>query len=155
MLVLDSCKSGAFIRDARSRLEAEGNIAVITAQDAKRNASFYQGTTSSTQVEFLTYTFCEGLGYVYSDKSTGKPKWLSSVPADSSPSDGTVTIKEILSYTDRNVPGLVAEYMKTFTNGKSKFRVPGVYSTTALKAWGGQDPQVFMPNSMENVVIFG
>ncbi|MBP3409506.1 MAG: Ig-like domain-containing protein, partial [Clostridia bacterium] len=155
VLVLDSCKSGAFIRDAKSRLESEGNIAVITAQSATKNASFYQGTTVGTQVEFLTYTFCEGLGYVYSDKSTGKPKWLGSIPADGSPTDRAVTVKEIFSYTDKNVPTLVAQYMKTFTNGRSKFRVPGVYTTSALKSWGGQDPQVFMPNSMENVVIFG
>ena len=99
--------------------------------------------------------FCEGLGYVYSDRSTGKPKELGYYPADSEVEFGAVTVDEIFSYTDRNVPSLVKEFMATFTDGKSKFRVPGVYTKAALNSWGGQDPQVFMPADMADVAIFG
>ena len=149
ILMLDSCKSGGFIRDTKSLLEADGSIAVITAQTYNKNASYFvKGDGSS--VEFLTYALCAGFGYDYEN---GVP--TGDLKADAN-GDGEVTISECFKYTKSATTSLVkskaASYFKA--GSSTGFLVPGVKTNSQLKSWGGQTPQTFIPSSMEDIVIY-
>lgn len=155
VLIIDSCKSGGFIRDEKTALEQAGNIAVLTAQYAEKNASFYNGQSNATKVEFLTYILCEAMGYRYNEGT------MSSLPGDSN-NDKFVSVTESFNYCVDNVPPLVQEKAasdKDITND-SGFIVPGVKTQAALEAWlggtnPGQKPQIYIPSDLKNVVIYG
>lgn len=151
VLILDSCKSGGFIRDEQSRLSAAGNIAVLTAQTADKNASFFNGKSSATKVEFLTYVFCQGCGYEYDTSTT-----LASLPADDN-ADSLVSVYESFDYCVDEVPGLVMEKAEQYfvAGSTSGFVVPGVSTLAQLKAWGGQNPQIHIPGDLRDLIIFG
>ena len=148
VLVLDSCKSGGFIRDTKSLLEADGNIAVITAQAYNKNASFFVKSDGSS-VEFLTYALCAGFGYDYEN---GVP--TGDLKADAN-GDGDVTIEECFKYTKSTTTSLVKSKASYFKAGSSTgFLVPGVKTNSQLKSWGGQTPQTYIPSSMKDIVLY-
>ncbi len=61
VLILDSCFSGTFINDMKSKLDDEdGRIAVLTAA-SNTKASFYN--TKAKSVDFFTFFLLQGLGY--------------------------------------------------------------------------------------------
>ena len=148
VLMLDSCRSGGFILDNASALIADGNIAVITAQTYNKNASYFVKADGSS-IEFLTYALCWGLGYDYEN---GVP--TGSLAADSN-KNGEVTITECFQFAKSATTSLVKSKSSYFypTTGMG-FLVPGVWSTTALKSWGGQVPQIYIPSSMANLVLY-
>lgn len=149
VLVLDSCRSGGFLKDAQAEVEAEGNIAVITAQTYDRNASYFDGSSAATKVEFMTYVFCQGLGYEYDTQS-----WIG-LQADAN-RDGLVSVSEVFSYTKSRVPKLVKQ--KAEDEGwlaKGVMKIPGVKNWSDYYEWGGQYPQVYIPETMKDLVIYG
>ena len=148
VLVLDSCKSGAFIDDCRSKLDAAGNIAVMTAQVGSKNASYYVGKTASTQIEFMTFAFCKGIGYDLQNSALG------AMAADSD-NDGSVTVQEALTFAKSETTAQVNAKKSTF-NASSKYgiKVPGCYTSALFKSWGGQKPVIYVPSGMEDLVLF-
>ena len=148
MLVLDSCKSGAFIDDCRSKLSAAGNIAVMTAQVGSKNASYYVGTTASNQIEFMTYAFCKGLGYDLQYSAVG------AMAADAD-SDGSVTVQEAIAYAKSETTAQINAKKSTFNpNSKYGIKVPGCYTSALFKSWGGQTPVTFVPDGMKDLVLY-
>lgn len=156
VLVLDSCKSGGFLYDFEDEVAAEENIAVITAQTHDKNAAFFNGSSALRKVEFLTYVFCYGLGYDYSPDDTNYAYFRNAMVADTN-GDNLVTIQEIFDYTKRRVPTLVKEKADQYytAGSKSGFVVPGVDNKTELKAWGGQNPQIYIPDALADTVLYG
>ena len=148
VLVLDSCKSGAFIDDCRSKLSAAGNIAVMTAQVGSKNASYYVGTTASNQIEFMTYAFCKGLGYDLQYSAVG------AMAADAD-SDGSVTVQEAIAYAKSETTAQVNAKKSTFNpNSKYGIKVPGCYTSALFKSWGGQTPVTCVPDGMKDLVLY-
>ena len=150
VLLLDSCRSGGFIRDQMSALAAEGNIAVLTAQTYDKTASYFIRASDKYSLEFLTYAFCYGLGYQYDQKI-----FLSSMAADSN-GDNRVTVGEAFAYAKAETTSLVkAKALAYFKAGsKTGFLVPGVKTNAQLSAWGGQYPQSYIPAALNDVVIY-
>ncbi len=144
ILVLDSCNSGGFIRDARSELADCGNIAVFTAQTYDKGASFYVGKSESSTVEFFTYALCYGLGVQQ------RSNYLDNMPADVN-DDGYVTVEEAFGYARKETKSLIAEKIDTYKKGsKTGFFVPG-----GLDDDWSQNPQKFIPDEMEDMVFYG
>ena len=150
VLLLDSCRSGGFIRDQMSALAAEGNIAVLTAQTYDKTASYFIRASDKYSLEFLTYAFCYGLGYQYDQKI-----FLSSMAADSN-GDNRVTVGEAFAYAKAETTSLVkAKALAYFKAGSTTgFLVPGVKTNAQLSAWGGQYPQSYIPAALNDVVIY-
>ena len=149
VLVLDSCKSGAFIDDCKTKLAAAGNIAVMTAQVGSKNASYYVGKTESTQIEFMTYAFCKGLGYDLQYSTIG------AMAADAN-GDGNITVQEALTYAKSETTAQVNAKKSSFNaNSKYGIKVPGCYTSALFKSWGGQTPVIYVPEGMQNTVLYG
>ena len=153
VLVLDSCRSGGFIVDCAGKISASGRISVLTAQTFDQNASFYQGTSAATTVEFLTYAFCRGLGV---DQMRGT---LGSMYADDD-GDGAVTIAEAFSYAKTDCEYQVALKRGTFkeTANFSKWmaatgciKVPSIYKKSDFDNWY-QSPQYMLATGTANGV---
>lgn len=143
ILVLDSCKSGGFIRDQKGELEDCGNIAVFTAQSYDKGASFYVGRNETSTVEFFTYAFCYGLGVQQLNN------YLSQMPADSD-DDGFITVDEAFGYARRETKRLIADKIDTYKKGsKYGFIVPG-----DLNDEWSQNPQKYIPGAMEDLVFY-
>ena len=151
VLILDSCRSGGFIVDCSGRISASGNISVLTAQTYDQNASFYQGTSAATTVEFLTYAFCRGLGV---DQMKGT---LDSMYADDD-RDGAVTIAEAFSYAKSDCEYQVALKRGTFKEtanfskwmaAKSCIKVPSIYKKSDFDNWY-QSPQYMLATGTAN-----
>ncbi len=145
VLILDSCRSGGFIVDCSGRINAAGNISVLTAQTFDQNASFYHGTSAATTVEFLTYAFCRGLGV---DQIKGAQD---SMYADDN-GDGQVTIAEAFAYAKSDCEYQVALKRGTFkeTANLSKWmaatgciKVPSIYKKSDFDNWY-QSPQYLL-----------
>ena len=150
-LILDSCRSGGFIVDCAGRISSSGKISVLTAQTYDQNASFYQGTSAATTVEFLTYAFCRGLGV---DQMKGT---LDSMYADDD-RDGAVTISEAFSYAKSDCEYQVALKRGTFKEtanfskwmaAKSCIKVPSIYKKSDFDNWY-QSPQYMLATGTAN-----
>ena len=148
VLVLDSCKSGAFVDDCKSKLAAAGNIAVMTAQIGTKNASYYVGRTERDQIEFMTYSFCKGLGYDLQFST------LVAMAADAN-GDGSVTVQEAISFAKSETTAQVNAKKSTFdASSKYGIKVPGCYTSALFKSWGGQTPVIYVPDGMKNLVLY-
>lgn len=131
VLILDSCFSGAFVDDCRSQLQAEGNIAVLTAQQGYKSASYYDSSNKANVMEFLTYSFCKGIGFDLHANAA------STLAADAN-RDNKVTVSEAFSYARSETSAQVEE-----KKNLSGFRVPGLSkppTASQLRNWGGQTP---------------
>ena len=135
ILILDSCYSGTFINDMKSRLNGEdGRIAVLAAASNTR-ATFYN--KSSKSVDFFTFFLLQGLGY------NEKESWWNKNAAGDKGSypgyfsadlngngDGAATLGEFYSFAsnciDANIPG----YMKKswYWGDKSKVQKTRFYA---------------------------
>ena len=148
VLMLDSCRSGGFIRDTQNDLEEAGDIAVITAQTYNKNASFFVKSDGSS-IEFMTYVLCAAFGMDYENEV-----YNGNLKADSD-GDGAVTLSECFKYTKSQTTSLVKSKMSYFSAGSSKgFLVPGVKTGSQLKSWASQTPQYYIPSGMGDLVIF-
>ena len=153
VLVLVSCKSGGFIVDCSGSINAAGNISVLTAQTFDQNASFYQGKTGSTTVEFLTYSLGRGLGY---DQMNGA---LPSMLADRN-GDGQVSVAEAFSYAASDCEfqvGLKRSTFKettssTWLSATSCIKVPSIYRKSAFDNWY-QSPQYTLAPGASELVL--
>ena len=92
ILILDSCFSGVFITNMRSRLNAaNGRITVLTAASDTK-ASYYDGKNTSTDFDFFTYYLLYGLNYDMNEHAYGV-----GYNADAN-RDGKVTVDEFFQY---------------------------------------------------------
>ena len=154
VLVLVSCRSGGFILDCSGSIDAAGNISVLTAQTYDQNASFYQGKTEGTTVEFLTYSLGRGLGY---DQMNGT---LPSMPADRN-GDGQVSVAEAFSYAASDCEFQVGLKRSTFKatssfsswlSATSCIKVPYVYKQSDFDNWY-QSPQYRLAPGASEIVL--
>lgn len=118
VLILDSCYSGTFINDMKSRLKAEnGRIAVLTAASNTR-ATYYNN--KSKAVDFFTFFLLMGLGYNekedwWNGNSEGdKGSYPGYFAADKRGNgDGAATLGEFYSFAsnsiDANIPGYMTK----------------------------------------------
>ena len=155
ILVLDSCKSGGFITDCSGGIASKGNMSVLTAQSFDKNASYYQGSSTATTVEFLTYAFCRGLGV---DQMTGT---MAAMNADSN-GDGQITVQEAFAYARSDCQIQIGLKRSTFkpTSSLSAWmaatkciKVPGIYTQAAFDAWS-QTPQIMMASNASDLVFY-
>ena len=115
ILILDTCYSGTFINDMKSRLDAEnGRIAVLTAA-SNTKATFYN---SANSVDFFTFFLLQGLGYNEKDGW-----WIGSADGDKGSypgylsadvkgnGDGAVTLGEMFSYASNCIDVNIPKYM--------------------------------------------
>ena len=131
VLILDSCYSGVFIDNLRSRLSAEGGrIAVMTAAD-DTTATYNTTTDTNRAHDYFTLYLLEGAGY-----SMTSHKFSGGMPADSN-GDGQLTFYEMFHYARDEVLGNMSK------NSRSSF-----HGSTA------QDPQCYA-GSLGNLVLFG
>ena len=144
ILVLDSCRSGGFIRDCSAELAAAGNISVLTAQSYDKYASFYVGKTKETTVEFLTYSLCLGMGV---DQIRGtQPR----MEADKN-GDNRVSVSEAFNFARSETISQVASKLVDYDpNSKTGLYIPGGY----FNGWS-QNPQIYIAPGMENLPILG
>ena len=153
VLVLVSCRSGGFIVDCSGSISAAGNISVLTAQEYDKNASFYQGTSTATTVEFLTYALGRGLGY---DQINGM---MSSMGADKN-GDGQVSVSEAFSYAKSDCEAQVGAKRGTFKettsstwlSAKSCIKVPGILKKTDFNNWY-QSPQYQLASGASDIIL--
>ena len=155
ILVLDSCKSGGFITDCSGGIASKGNMSVLTAQSFDKNASYYQGSSTATTVEFLTYAFCRGLG---EDQMAGT---MAAMNADSN-GDGQITVQEAFAYARSDCQIQIGLKRSTFkpTSSLSAWmaatkciKVPGIYTQAAFDAWS-QTPQIMMASNASDLVFY-
>ena len=116
ILILDSCYSGTFINDMKSRLDDEGGrIAVLTAA-SNTKASFY--TNKARSVDFFTFFLLQGLGY-----NEREGWWTKNADADKGSypgyfladkkgnGDGAATLGEIYSFASKCIDVNIPTYM--------------------------------------------
>ena len=117
ILILDSCYSGTFINDMKSKLKAEnGRIAVLTAA-SNTKATFYNNKSKS--VDFFTFFLLQGLGYnekenwwnknAAGDKG-GYPGYFSADITGNK--DGAATLLEFYSFASNCIDVNIPKYMK-------------------------------------------
>lgn len=117
ILILDSCYSGTFINDMKSKLNAEdGRIAVLTAASNTR-ATFYNN--KSKAVDFFTFFLLQGLGYNERDDwwnanaSGDKGSYPGYFAADlRGNGDGAATLGEFYSFASNCIDANIPKYMK-------------------------------------------
>lgn len=116
ILILDSCYSGTFINDMKSKLDDEdGRIAVLTAA-SNTKASFYNIKAKS--VDFFTFFLLQGLGYNEKDgwwtqnakaEEGSYPGWfLADKKGDG---DGAATLGEFYSFASNCIDVNIPRYM--------------------------------------------
>ena len=125
VLILDSCNSGQFITNMKSRLDMEENnrIAVLTAVQGGTNASYYDVTSTTKAVDFFTYFLLYGIGY---DEKKDKLDYR--LRADSNES-GVVSLKEFFNYGKTATSAYVSKsstYKASWFHGSS-YQVPQSY----------------------------
>ena len=131
VLILDSCYSGVFIDNLRSKLNAEGGrIAVMTAAD-DTTATYNTTTDTNRAHDYFTLYLLEGAGY-----SMTSHRFSGGMPADSN-GDGQLTFYEMFHYARDEVLSNMSK------NSRSSF-----HGSTA------QDPQCYA-GSLGNLVLFG
>ena len=116
ILILDSCYSGTFINDMKSKLNDEGGrIAVLTAASNTR-ASFYNNAKKA--VDFFTFFLLQGLGYNekegwwtknYDGDEGGYPGFFSADKKGNG--DGAATLGEFYSFASNCIDVNIPNYM--------------------------------------------
>lgn len=151
VLVLDTCHSGGFIDNCKDRIGAVGNVSVLTAQgDADLTASYFAGASSATNVEFLTYSFCEGIGIREYDTGARKqfaPCALYAAEADAS----RVTVAEAFDYAKVNTPLVIKDKIKNY---KSSVVVAGYSAGTIPSGWT-QYPNYLLSENASSLILVG
>lgn len=117
ILILDSCYSGTFINDMKSKLDgANGRIAVLTAASNTR-ATYYNN--SSKAVDFFTFFLLQGLGYNekeswWNKNSAGeKGSYPGYFSADiKGNGDGVATLGEFYNFASNCIEANIPRYMK-------------------------------------------
>ena len=117
ILILDSCYSGTFIKDMKSKLDAEnGRIAVLTAA-SNTKASFY--TTKAKSVDFFTFFLLQGLGYNEKDgwwtrnADAEEGSYPGYFMADNRGNgDGSATLGEFYSFASNAIDVNIPNYMR-------------------------------------------
>lgn len=140
VLALNSCKSGGFIKDQSSKLDAAGNISVLTAQPYNKNGCYFKGDTSATQIEFMTYAFCEGLGCI-----AGTNAISAKMPAISQ-AHGSVSVAQAFNYTKNRAGVLAREKYKAYP---TKCYIGNVRMTST----DTENPQVYLSRNASQLPI--
>lgn len=117
ILILDSCYSGTFINDMKSRLDDEdGRIAVLTAA-SNTKATFY--TNKAKSVDFFTFFLLQGLGYNEKEgwwtknADAEKGSYPGYFMADKKGNgDGAATLGEFYSFAANCIDVNIPKYMK-------------------------------------------
>ena len=117
ILILDSCYSGTFINDMKSKLNAQnGRIAVLTAASNTR-ATYY--TKVSKSVDFFTYFLLQGLGYNEKEdwwnKNSGADKgsYPGYLSADKKGNNnGRVSLAEFYNFASKSIAANIPTFMK-------------------------------------------
>jgi len=117
VLILDSCYSGTFINDMKSKLDDEdGRIAVLAAA-SNTKASFY--TKKAKSVDFFTFFLLQGLGY-----NEKEGWWTQNADAEKGSypgyfladqrgnGDGAATLGEFYSFASNCIDVNIPNYMK-------------------------------------------
>ena len=117
ILILDSCYSGTFINDMKSKLNGEdGRIAVLAAASNTR-ATYYNSTSKS--VDFFTFFLLQGLGY-----NEKEGWWTANAGGDKGSypgyfaadrkgnGDGAATLNEFYSFASNSIDANIPTYMK-------------------------------------------
>ena len=137
ILILDSCYSGAFLEDAKSKLNAlGGRVAVMTAASDTR-ATFYNVKSTSKSVDFFTFFLLKGLGYSERDHwwnknaAGDKGAYPGYLAADmSGNNDGIVTVSEFYRYASKSIAANIPTYMKKswYWGDRKKVQVTRFYA---------------------------
>ena len=117
ILILDSCYSGTFINDMKSKLDgANGRIAVLTAA-SNTKATYYNN--ASKAVDFFTFFLLQGLGYNekegwWNKNSSGsKGSYPGYFSADlKGNGDGVATLGEFYNFASNCIDANIPSYMK-------------------------------------------
>ena len=117
ILILDSCYSGTFINDMKSKLDDEGGrIAVLTAA-SNTKATFYNNRAKS--VDFFTFFLLQGLGYNEKEgwwtknSDADKGSYPGCFLADKKGNgDGAATLGEFYSFASNCIDVNIPKYMK-------------------------------------------
>jgi len=117
ILILDSCFSGTFINDMKSKLDDEdGRIAVLAAA-SNTKATFY--TIKAKSVDFFTFFLLQGLGY-----NEKEGWWTQNAEAEKGSypgyfladrkgnGDGAATLGEFYSFASNCIDVNIPKYMK-------------------------------------------
>jgi len=117
ILILDSCFSGTFINDMKSKLDDEdGRIAVLAAA-SNTKATFY--TNREKSVDFFTFFLLQGLGY-----NEKEGWWTQNAEAEKGSypgyfladrkgnGDGAATLGEFYSFASNCIDVNIPKYMK-------------------------------------------
>ena len=117
ILILDSCYSGTFINDMKSKLDGEdGRIAVLTAASNTR-ATYYNNRDKA--VDFFTFFLLKGLGYNEKESWWNKnaagdkgsyPGYFSADKKGNG--DGAATLGEFYSFACNCIDVNIPNYMK-------------------------------------------
>ena len=108
VLLLDSCTSGQFIIDTSDQMALWGNISVMTAQRADVRASWFNGDSDETKIEFFTYALCYGMGLEMLNT------YLTGMPADNNPTNNELTIDELFRYAYTKTIDTIAEKRRVY-----------------------------------------
>jgi hypothetical protein len=135
ILILDSCYSGTFINDMKSKLAAEdGRIAVLTAASNTR-ATYYNNKSKS--VDFFTFFLLQGLGYNEKEgwwnKNSGgdEGSYPGFFSADrNGDGDGAATLGEFYNFASNCIDTNIPKYMKKswYWGDKSKVQKTRFYA---------------------------
>ena len=120
VLMLDSCYSGAFIQDQRTRLDrAGGRISVITAA-RNTKGSYYMTNDTSVSMDFFTQFLMLGLGYdsLYKqyiknekrDRGAAPGYMLADAYRNPSLKDGVITLEEMYDFASRSIAANIPNY---------------------------------------------
>ncbi|MDO4370415.1 MAG: caspase family protein, partial [Clostridia bacterium] len=141
ILLLDSCCSGQFIIDTSDQMAMMGNISVMTAQVADVRASWFNGASNATTIEFFTYALCYGLGFEMLETT------LSSMPADNNPTNSAVTIDELFHYA-------ITKTISTINQKRADY--PGkvvVGGGSQPESGWYQSPQIYIGLGLEDTIL--
>ncbi len=141
VLLLDACNSGQFIIDTSEQMAVWGNISVMTAQRADVRASWFNGDSNATTIEFFTYALCYGLGFEMLETT------LSSMPADNNPTDNALTIDELFHYAYSKTIDTIAEKRSAYP---SKVVVGG---GSAPESGWYQQPQIYIGLGLGDTIL--
>ena len=141
VLLLDSCTSGQFIIDTSDQMALWGNISVMTAQRADVRASWFNGDSDETKIEFFTYALCYGMGLEMLNT------YLTGMPADNNPTNNELTIDELFRYAYTKTIDTIAEKRRVYPK---KVVVGG--GSEPESGWY-QQPQIYIGLGLSDTIL--
>lgn len=112
VLIVDSCFSGVFISNMRSKLNAEGGRISVLCAATDTKASYYTSKSMSSDFDFFTYFLLEGLDY-----DMQKHQYGMGYSADTD-GDGAITLSEFFTHAhDQVIANLPAYSGKSWFHG--------------------------------------